>query len=648
MGRAGQRARLRAGGATGARRRFGVGDGLAVATAAGLAAHALRMRRRARGLVALAPSDEPPRDDHVFVTARGVVVDDATRRAASAHARTEGLDVVELAPGDLTAGRAAELVGKVDPATYRADAFAVARGPVAALLVTKDVLRRSGIAELEGLAPAAFALAAEDARKAAVGRADVAVAPGLRAAPESPADRHERLWAQYDAFLPLAVVQEVAPTLLATLGAAGAVLRRSPWDLLPALVGAITPRVALGGSPLGAVAGPRTGQSTGRGGGPGGRRAPGPGVLGSLPRSGRDAVALLRAVANADPRRQAIEERRPYYDAELARGTDRFFGPRRPDCPACGGRRLSRYLTMPDVVQAKPGTFTLERCGGCGHTFQNPRLTAEGLAFYYRDFYDGLGERSTTLLLGAGEFIERARVGMIRGHGTPRRWLDVGVGHGHFCLAARRAWPGATFDGLDQSANVEVAARRGWLDNAHVGQLVDLAPTLAGAYDVVSMHAYLEHTVDPRAELAAAATVLAPGGFLQVEVPDPEFPVARLLGWAWYLHFQPQHISLLPHSACVRLMEEAGFEVVASHRAAAHVPFQDFAAAVPTALARVAPNPDRPWRPRATRATRARRYAAVAAACAAATVAVPLDLATLAYSRVADRGNTYRILARLR
>ena len=33
--------------------------------------------------------------------------------------------------------------------------------------------------------------------------------------------------------------------------------------------------------------------------------------------------------------------------------------------------------------------FTLEQCGDCGHVFQNPRLTPEGLEFYYRDFYDG-------------------------------------------------------------------------------------------------------------------------------------------------------------------------------------------------------------------------------------------------------------------
>ena len=40
----------------------------------------------------------------------------------------------------------------------------------------------------------------------------------------------------------------------------------------------------------------------------------------------------------------------------------------------------------------------------------------------------------------------------------------------------------------------------------------ELAPTMAGAYDVVSMHHYLEHTREPNDELKAARRVLRPGG----------------------------------------------------------------------------------------------------------------------------------------
>ena len=66
-----------------------------------------------------------------------------------------------------------------------------------------------------------------------------------------------------------------------------------------------------------------------------------------------------------------------------------------------------------------------------------------------------------------------------------------------------------------------MAARRGWVDRAHRGLFPDLAAEMAGEYDVVSMHHYLEHTRDPGVELEAAATALAPGGLLSLEIPDP-------------------------------------------------------------------------------------------------------------------------------
>lgn len=75
------------------------------------------------------------------------------------------------------------------------------------------------------------------------------------------------------------------------------------------------------------------------------------------------------------------ERRRREYEALLDGGVDRFFGPRRADCPLCGPTDLAVRLPTGDLLQCKPGTFTLEQCGACAHIFQNPQLNAEGLAF---------------------------------------------------------------------------------------------------------------------------------------------------------------------------------------------------------------------------------------------------------------------------
>ena len=61
---------------------------------------------------------------------------------------------------------------------------------------------------------------------------------------------------------------------------------------------------------------------------------------------------------------------------------------------------------------------------------------------------------------------------------------------------------------------------------------------MAGAYDVVSMHHYLEHTREPLDELDAAATALVPGGHLLIELPDPESRFPLVVG-RWWIPWSP-------------------------------------------------------------------------------------------------------------
>lgn len=122
------------------------------------------------------------------------------------------------------------------------------------------------------------------------------------------------------------------------------------------------------------------------------------------------------------------EAARPYYQAELAAGVEHFFESRRDSCPWCRSTDLSIRLRAPDLIQCKPGWFTLEQCGSCRHIFQNPRLSPAGLAFYYRDFYDGIGEQSMERLFKMLVPAYRARAEMLRSFTTPKAWLDVGAG----------------------------------------------------------------------------------------------------------------------------------------------------------------------------------------------------------------------------
>ncbi|MFJ9820229.1 class I SAM-dependent methyltransferase [Streptomyces sp. NPDC101151] len=271
---------------------------------------------------------------------------------------------------------------------------------------------------------------------------------------------------------------------------------------------------------------------------------------------------------------------------------DPFQEPRRADCPWCGSPRLRTRLRAPDPLRHRPGTFVLDECADCAHAFQNPRLTAEGFAFYHRDFYERHLEEFAGRILSARAVRRRHRA---TAHALselrePESWLDVGTGHARFPEAAKEYFPYTSFDGLDPTARVEQALLEGRVEEAHRGYLTTrgTAARLRARYDVVSMFHHLEHAPDPRAELRAALTVLRPGGHLVVEVPDPRCAFARLLGKWWFPYGQPRHLHLVPLANLRAELETQGCTILVTDRKAPHVPY-DLSAALCLALAHVPP-----------------------------------------------------------
>lgn len=600
---------------------------------AGIVGNGLVLRQRVAGLPVLEACDDPPDPAHVVVTATGVEVDPATLRAASRHMAGSGLDALDLVPADLPANRTFELARLVDPRAFRDDPLAAGRGAGTALVLTGELATRVGVAEAAeryALGPLDMLRLTAEVKRYAPRTTDLAVSPWLRAAPGDDAgSRYARLEATYAVGVPMLVgARAIALAVLARglrRARPGAVVAAAAHSLTPVLVTrgtAVAPRDVPGRAPVRLAASALDLAGT---------------VV--LRRRGAAGRAADAGTGPAD-----LAARRAEYDRLLAPGTARFFEPRRPDCPMCGSADLRVQVRMPDMLQGKPGTFTLEACDGCGHVFQNPRLTPEGLDFYYRDFYDGSGEGTSELAFGAGGPSYRGRAEIVDGVAEPRRWLDVGAGHGHFCLAARSYWPKTTFDGLDRGDATLEAERRGWVDRGLSGSFPEVAPELAGRYDVVSMHHYLEHTRDPAAELDAVGTVLEPGGLLLIEVPDASSRLGRRLGQWWVPWLQPQHQHFLTVERMRSLLDERGFTTVTCQRSEPHQP-ADLLFAVYLAVNRVAPPVDVPWRPPSTPWTRARRTAAFGLAAPAFAVALLLD-AVLAPVVSRRSSNAYRLLAR--
>jgi SAM-dependent methyltransferase len=346
------------------------------------------------------------------------------------------------------------------------------------------------------------------------------------------------------------------------------------------------------------------------------------------------------------PRQAELAAAREFYAPVLARGVDSLFEPRRTTCPWCNSPVLRVRLRSKDLIQRKPGEFTVEECRSCGHQFQNPRLSLDGLEFYYRDFYDGLGAELAEYVFDLAREANLSRARSVLAHTEPDTWLDVGTGRGHFPWHASEILPGTQFDGLDLSAGVDEAVRLGRIRTGYRGLFPELAPKLVRAYDVVSMHHYLEHTRDPRAELDALAQVVRDGGHAEIEMPDVSCPLGRVFRSWWAPWFQPQHQHFIPVANLLGALRERGFRIVAVQRHEAHQPV-DLMYVTIFLLTRLAPDPTSPWTPAREAAWRRRRHEFAWAGVfpTLSKIAYRTDHQVDRLLRRLDAGNAYRVVA---
>lgn len=608
---------------------------LAAVTVAGLVLNGLRLRSRVpSALPAAAPAGPPAglsagdTGAGLCLTAPGVRIEDAARQAAVARAHAEDLDLLDLVPARLPVTAARDLLRAVDPHAYPGNRLAPGRSAGAAVLVSEEAAGRAALIVPDGpVEPADLIAVVRRARPYAKPHGTaIAIVPGVAPGPDDLSKRAARLRAS-GAVVAAWQVLDAIPWLLTV----ASLTAGWEWGLAAAVVYSLQPYLIFAGTPLR----------------PRGLHCAALGRLLHAPYVWvRTTAGRWRSAAEKE-RAEEIALSVPYYRDALAGGTSRFFQARTAECPWCGSSDLSVVVRSPDLVMGKPGMFTLERCGGCGHVFQNPRLRPEGLSFYYRDAYDGLSAADAEFIFATGKDTYAARARMVEPHLTPKAWLDVGAGHAHFCAIASEVWPGTVFDGLDQGAVIEDAQRRGWISTAYRGEFRELTATLAGRYDVISMHHYLEHTVDPRDELDAAARVLLPGGYLLIELPDPEWRLARLLRQYWMAWYQPQHLSMIPLENLTRALDDRGFTPIAIERGTAHQA-NDFVSAAALLLSRIAPDRGKPWSQSPdTRGSRTWRAAAW-------TCGIPFIMAGLLLDRTVarqlarhtDRGNAYRVLSR--
>jgi len=230
---------------------------------------------------------------------------------------------------------------------------------------------------------------------------------------------------------------------------------------------------------------------------------------------------------------------------------------------------------------------SLVDCLDCDLRFAYPLPTAEDLAklydeTYYQIYdpgyrgYDDYEADQHNLL----RTFDRRIKYIMRSSPPAGRLLDVGCAHGFFLQAAANA--GWDVYGIDISAYAIEYARQRFGDHVMQGQFPD--STLPNNhFQVITMWDYLEHTLDPRAELKKAHELMTDNGILAVYTPELGSLPARVMRHRW-LHYKTEHLFYFSRKVIRRLLEEAGFQVISSRYEGKHISLDSFLRRLPLYL----------------------------------------------------------------
>jgi SAM-dependent methyltransferase len=143
------------------------------------------------------------------------------------------------------------------------------------------------------------------------------------------------------------------------------------------------------------------------------------------------------------------------------------------------------------------------------------------------------------------------------------RLLDVGAAAGFFVDEAIQA--GWAAEGIDIAPHVVEWGRR----ELDVPLRIDGVSALEerGAFEVVTMWDYIEHSLDPAGDLAKSNELLVQDGFVALSTGDLDSIAARLSRSRWHLLTPRHHNFFFTAATLSELLARSGFEVVSlDHR----------------------------------------------------------------------------------
>lgn len=229
-------------------------------------------------------------------------------------------------------------------------------------------------------------------------------------------------------------------------------------------------------------------------------------------------------------------------------------------CPVCASTRSVLYLD--DCDKELDGTSfgssrtnvshgRIVRCRNCGCGYRSMRPNPEELGSLYRRLDARVYHSESKGRLQTA----RRHYGIVQRFISSGAILDVGCGSGLFLRQALdQGW---RVCGVEPSEELCRFARETVGDGAEIICSTLEDASLCASFDAISIWDVLEHVPDPCAFMRACSSLLKPGGYLFLNVPDLDSLPARLLGRRWPL-LLPEHLSYFNRKTIRLCGQQAG------------------------------------------------------------------------------------------
>jgi len=228
-------------------------------------------------------------------------------------------------------------------------------------------------------------------------------------------------------------------------------------------------------------------------------------------------------------------------------------------CPVCGHTTQTRLFTK--------GTLTVARCNACSMTFANPVEEQ----FITGDFYDQLANpfylSPDKLQSDYAPVRFERELKLFRHFCLAGSVLDIGCSTGAFLYQLRHR-----FGNAYQTVGIDISGPA--VDHAEKqGVKVLREPFLTANFNgrkfsAITFWAVIEHLASPRDFLSRTSSLLEPGGFCFILVPNFRSLAVRILG-PKYRYIFAQHVNYFTFETLDRLVAaQSDFKII--HRGSTH------------------------------------------------------------------------------